>query len=328
MLHLLACADDPALFDAVDTSVLFAEPSEDFEQRASMSRPGTARLGIDGEDLPVEAVVTLAAVFDPGDEVGAIVDHRGLRFLVYLDRDALTTVIAERSRVRGRPAGTAVSGGFDLDHDGAWLPAGTVVDVVDLGPTFSRVTRDSGDLVVDGWLPTGELDEVWAPSPALPDPPEPDTWLPSNVTIHDGPGGEAFARTDDVDWEVEPVGWVPAATLERHDGWRRVRVDDGDTVVVGWVAEAATEVRAQGGRFSCGWGCRGWGEGSFGSTAPPTLPADTVLFDGIDGPPVARALADLWPTTRPNPLGGWDVDVYTPWGETVLWVDVSPRPGP
>lgn len=327
MLHLLlACADHPTLSFAVDTSVLFAEPRDDFEDRARLAVSAPARLGAEGEVLEGEAVVNLAAVFDPGDEVGAIVDTGGVRYLAYFDRAHLTTVPATRTRVRGTPAGATVTPGFDPSEVGAWLPAGAAIQVTTLGPRFTRVSHDAASFRVDGWVPTGELDEVWAASPPLPEAPEPDTWLQSLATLHDAPGGAVFAEVDDVDWEQEPTGWVPATTLERRGDWRRVRVDDREVVLVGWVEEDDAEPVRFGFRTRCGFGCCGWGDGRFGSSAPPTVPVDTVLHDGVGGPPVARALRDHWFAATPSPLGGVEVEVLSPWGPVVLWA--HPEAGP
>ncbi|MBM4368223.1 MAG: hypothetical protein FJ102_18570 [Deltaproteobacteria bacterium] len=318
MLLLLACIDDPALFDEADISVLFSEPTEDFDQRASMSRPGYARLGT--SELPNEAIAELVAVFDPGDEVGAIVEDGGLRYLAHVERDALVPTVAERSRVRASRVGEARSGPFDEAHDGAWLAGGSTPLVTELGPRFSRVEHYSRYLWVDGWMPTGEIDEVWTPSPPLYDAGETDLWLPGAVNLHEGPGGAVFAHTAERGWASDRTGWVPATTLAQDGGWRRVRIDDRGLVAIGWVDEREIEIDTVGGWFSCGC-CGGWGGWGRGGAGAPSVPADTVLYDGPGGAPVARALEDLWLPTGPSELGGRGVTAFTPWGEAELWMD-------
>jgi hypothetical protein len=317
MLLLLACVDDPTAFDEADLGVLLADPVEDLDQRARMSRPAPARLGMDGDELAAEALVEIDAVFDPGDEVGVVVSNNGIRYLAYLERDALETVTAERTRVRATPRGAARSGPFDDGESGAWIPAGRALQVDALGTPFSRVSAYTGYLRVDGYVPTGELDEVWTDSPPLDDAGEPDTWLVNDQSLHDGPGGEVFARTLDWGWTEEPTSWVPAVTLAVDRGWRRVRVDDGETVAIGWIEDQPTDRRGH--RFRCG--CCGWGDWSLDIEGDTTLPAGTVLHDGAGGPPVALALRERQVRASRDPLGGLDVALYTPWGEATLWVD-------
>ncbi len=318
ILPLLACVDDPALFDEADISVLFSAPEEDFEQRSMMSRPGYARLG--ATELPKEAITEILAVFDPSDEVGSIVEEGGLRYLAYIERGAMVPVVAERARVRGSVDGEGRSGPFDTSENGAWLAAGSVPTVTDLGPRFTRVEHYSRYLWVDGWMPTGEIDEVWTPSPPLDEAGDADLWLPGGVALHERRDGAMFAQTAERAWERERTGWVPATTLQRANGWRRVRIDDRMLVAIGWVDEAEIDVDAVGGWFSCGC-CGGWGTWGIGGPGSPTVPADTVLYDGPDGPPVARALVDLWLSTSPSEFGGRDVTVHTPWGEAALWME-------
>ena len=268
-----------------------------------------------------------------GDRVQVVaVDDEHLTLRLWLDREDLVT------RTYAETVGWSGQGEVEL-------PAGWPVEPLWEEDGLTRVAVTSGDLSVEAFIESIDMDQVslW---------PEPFAWDKEphgeRVYVLDGaalleePGGEAFAWFTDQfggsDSFVDRDAIYPnrAELLDLQGDYALVRVVDSPLVVVGWTAAwsySGIHVLSCNG-MGLGWGLtrygcsgRGWNLSDEPEVPSPTdrslVPADTLLLAG-DGTPVGKTKIDQSATLGPpNAWGLRSMDVCTSWGPIEVWVDVE-----
>lgn len=302
MWLLIACTDE-AWVDVEPPQL--ADP-EDLPERARLRAVGEARLTEDGDALsgePGEPDPWLI-VADPGERVQIVTEERGLRLLLWLDREDLVDVLYEWTWATATPGGDEATG--------ARLPAGLPIEGW-AGPD-AAVQWEGDVFAVDGWVPRSAVDQVWAPGEAA-EPIEADEMLVGGDVVRDAPGGSAIARLSH-DTRPTYVANAPARVLERRDGWRLVEVEDGGVLIRGWVEEPPAELL---GLSGWGWsrcGGVGWHEGAFIGAGEPSLLEGDFVRASPGGPVVGVATRDLWVDVDEHGAFEWE----TEWGVASLWI--------
>ena len=277
-----------------------------------------ASLTFDGPSLPLalpaKAWKTLEVHAERDSRVKFLERVDGARLLLYVDRDALVPFT-----VRGAKLSPTLEGlGKPLDNytPGMLMRAGTELE--DVGPDENGRTKvrfawrwDGGSFEVTGYVMTKKINRVY--KHAMDDIPsfEPDLTVPGNFALLDRPNGKPFAVSKNRER-------VEVMTLQRKPGFVLVRTAQG---TVGWLAAKHTKRIPPADDDATGTLSGIIGGGGFGIAggATPTLPANTALYDSIDGVFVGET--EAWFSSKPvEELGGWlRFDLKTRFGVATVW---------